>query len=88
MLTGREFGGTEAVSLGLALRAVPSSSVLSAAQDYADAVARPPRAVPAYLKAAVDAADVDRSLLVAAGGQAACIRAHPALGGGDQDTFG
>jgi enoyl-CoA hydratase/carnithine racemase len=85
MITGREFSGTEAVSLGLALRAVPSSSVLSTAQDYAGAVARLPRAVPAYLKAAVDAADVDRSLLVAAVGQAACIRAHPALGGAGAD---
>ena len=88
MLTGREFGGTEAVSLGLALQAVPSSSVLSAAQDYADAVARLPRAVPAYLKAAVDAADVDRSLLVAAAGQAACIRAHPALVSAEADGRG
>jgi len=31
-------------------------------------VARLPRAVPSYLKAAVDAADVERSLLVAAAG--------------------
>jgi enoyl-CoA hydratase/carnithine racemase len=82
MITGREFSGAEAVSLGLALYAVPSSSVLSTAQRYADAVARLPRPVPSYLKAAVDATDVDRSLLVAAAGQAACIREHPALGAG------
>jgi hypothetical protein len=59
---------SRAVSLGLALQAVPSSAVLSTAQDYAESVARLPRAVPPYLKAAVDAADVERSLLVAAAG--------------------
>jgi enoyl-CoA hydratase/carnithine racemase len=80
MITGREFSGSEAVSLGLALQALPASSVLGTALGYAEAVAQLPRAVPSYLKAAIDAADVDRSLLVAAAGQAACIRAHPALG--------
>ena len=55
--------------------------VPSAAQEYAESVAQLPRAVPSYLTAAVDAADVDRSLLAAATGQAACLRGHPALGG-------
>lgn len=82
MLTGREFSGAEAVDLGLALRAVPATEVLRTADEYAEAIGRLPRAVPAYLKAAVDVADVDRSLAVAGAGQAACIRAHPALANG------
>lgn len=88
MLTGREFSGTEAVTLGLALRAVPAADVLSTALKYVEAVARLPRAVPAYLKAAVDAADVDRSLDLAGAGQAACIRAHPALAGAVHHSAG
>ncbi|MET7392042.1 enoyl-CoA hydratase/isomerase family protein [Dactylosporangium sp. NPDC005572] len=79
MLTGREFTGIEAVTLGLALRAVPAPDVLSTAQEYAEAVGRLPRAIPAYLKTAVDAAGLERSLAAAAEGQAACIRANSAL---------
>jgi hypothetical protein len=52
--------------IGASGRAI--SAVLSTAQDYAESVARLPRAVPSYLKATVDAADVERSLLVAAAG--------------------
>ena len=80
MITGREFSGSEAVALGLALQAVPAAEVLSTAQEYAEAVGRLPRAVPAYLKAAVDVAGLDENLAMAAVGQAACLRANPGLG--------
>jgi enoyl-CoA hydratase/carnithine racemase len=77
MVTGREFSGTEAVALGLALRAVPAADVLAEAEQYAASVAAAPRTAIAYIKAAV-AADADSNLAIAAVGQAACIRAAAA----------
>ncbi|MEV4383101.1 enoyl-CoA hydratase/isomerase family protein [Streptosporangium sp. NPDC049644] len=74
ILTGRELTGTEAVSTGLALSALPAAEVPAAVNEYAEQIARMPRSGIAYVKAALDEPDPDRSLRVAALGQAACIR--------------
>jgi enoyl-CoA hydratase/carnithine racemase len=74
ILTGREFSGTEAAEMGLALSVHPDSEVDRAAADYATRIARMPRSGIAYVKAAVDASDLDTSLRIAGLGQAACVR--------------
>jgi enoyl-CoA hydratase/carnithine racemase len=80
ILTGRELTGTEAVAMGLALRACPEDMVATAAHEYAGTVAGVPRPGIAYVKAAVDQADPGESLRLAGLGQAACIR-HAVLPG-------
>ncbi|MEV4147673.1 hypothetical protein AB0J40_28670 [Amycolatopsis sp. NPDC049691] len=74
ILSGREFSGAEAVAWGLALSDHPGPEVLAAASEYAEQVARTPRAGIGYVKAAVDERDRNRSLRLAGLGQAACIR--------------
>jgi enoyl-CoA hydratase/carnithine racemase len=77
ILTGRDFTGAEAVTMGLALRACPEDEVPAVAGEYAAAIARVPRSGVAYVKAAVDEPDPGRSLQLAGLGQAACIRQAP-----------
>lgn len=75
ILTGRRFSGTEAVALGLALRAVPAAAVDAEAMAYAQALATAPRAALAHAKAATREPDRARSLHRAAVGQVECVRA-------------
>ncbi|MEU0479502.1 enoyl-CoA hydratase/isomerase family protein [Streptosporangium sp. NPDC006013] len=74
ILTGRELTGAEAVAMGLALSAHPDAEVPAAANEYAAKIARMPRSGIAYVKAALDEPAPDRSLQLAALGQATCIR--------------
>ncbi|MFF4056935.1 enoyl-CoA hydratase/isomerase family protein [Streptomyces sp. NPDC001668] len=74
ILTGREFTGAQAVQMGLALSSHPDADVPSAASAYAAEIARVPRSGIAHTKAALSEPDPDRSLQLAARGQAACVR--------------
>ncbi|MEU2913936.1 enoyl-CoA hydratase-related protein [Streptomyces massasporeus] len=74
ILTGREFTGAQAVEMGLALSSHPDADVAAAASAYAAEIARVPRSGIAHTKAALSEPDPDRSLLLAARGQAACVR--------------
>ena len=74
ILTARRFGGTEAVSLGLALRAVPAAEVLTEAVAYAERLAAAPRAALSWAKRATREPDPARSLDLAAQGQVECVR--------------
>lgn len=80
ILTGRRFSGTDAVALGLALRAVPADELAGVAQEYAATLAAAPRVASAYVKAAVDESDLDANHRLTAVGQAACIRADAVSG--------
>jgi enoyl-CoA hydratase/carnithine racemase len=75
VLTARRFSGSEAPTLGLALRAVPAADVETEAMAYARALAARPRAALAHTKAATRELDPTRSLALAAQGQLACVRA-------------
>jgi enoyl-CoA hydratase/carnithine racemase len=50
MVTGRRYGGTEAVTAGIAEEAVPAGRVLAAAAERAAALAAKPRATVAAIK--------------------------------------
>lgn len=75
ILSARRFDGSEAVALGLALRAVPSAEVEAQALAYAERLAAAPRAALAWAKAATREQDPARSLHLAAQGQVECVRA-------------
>lgn len=75
ILSARRFDGTEAVALGLALRAVPSADVETEALAYAQQLAAAPRAALAWAKAATREPDPARSMQLAAQGQVECVRA-------------
>ncbi|QJY49920.1 enoyl-CoA hydratase/isomerase family protein [Pseudonocardia broussonetiae] len=75
ILTARRFSGTEAVELGLALRAVPAADLEAEALAYAERLAAAPRLALARAKEATREPDPARSLRLAATAQVECVRA-------------
>lgn len=75
ILSARRFSGSEAVDMGLALRAVPAADLEAVALEYARRLAGAPRLALHRAKEATREPDPAASLAIAARGQVECVRA-------------